>query len=488
MSYNVFHEPWIPVRDKNGCIQHLGIWELFRQAQDLKEITDPMPHYEYGIYRLLFTMLMDIYQPERESDIVELLSAGRFDMDKVSAYIERCNENGERFDLFDEKHPFMQCGADQWSDGTKLKSAANLNPVLPSGNNHIHFNHSLEADTALDIPEAVKALCSINIFSTSGAQGYPSTPSGAPPVYSIAVGSCLFETLVYGMVPGRKYEHYADIPPYWRWNGETEAKKEVAGTSLLFGLTFPCRRIRLLENGNGKISSVYFEQGMNYVNYPAWEDPYVTYYHTKENVRANIKPIMDKESWRNLGSILDNRGSKAGTYVVKQYFSITENDKIHLNTYEVPTKKAAYLDIRKGEYVLPTRLVENQAVFSVVQEALESAEASARGLRVVVKELQKELGQDEKNGSMTAERERAVRRFLGKAKQHFFDWFCPELEKASMEEAEPDACDNCMKQWKKTMQNFKWDEYDNFIERIGVSAKVLFKAESVKLNHQGKEN
>jgi len=283
------------------------------------EITDSMPHYEYGIYRMLFVMLMDIYRPDTIYEIEDILDDKCFDIEKIYSYISECNSDGERFDLLDEKYPFMQCGTDQWPQDAKIKSPANLSPVYATGNNHIHFDHCQEKDKTMALSEAAKAVCSVNLFCTAGAQGYPSTPSGAPPIYSIIKGQNLFETLVYGMIP-IKYDKLYERP-LWRSKEKTIAKKELAKISLLEGLTLPCRRIRILCDTDGIVSAVLFEQGLNYVGYTYWEDPYVTYYQTKSG-RKDLKPDIDKETWRNLDTLLNCHDNNSFTRIVKQYMDL----------------------------------------------------------------------------------------------------------------------------------------------------------------------
>jgi hypothetical protein len=73
VKFNVLTEPWIPARDKQGNVREMGILEVLEKAVELTEITDAMPHYEYGMYRMLFVFLMDVYRSRKEDDIEDLL-------------------------------------------------------------------------------------------------------------------------------------------------------------------------------------------------------------------------------------------------------------------------------------------------------------------------------------------------------------------------------------------------------------------------------
>lgn len=478
MTFNVLSEPWIPVKTSDGVVKELGILELLEKAPELLEIADAMPHYEYGIYRMLFVFLMDAYRPENEDEIYyDLLDNGSFDMERINEYVKACNADGERFDLLDEKYPFMQCGKDQWAADAKVKSSANLSSVFAAGNNHVHFDHCREKDRKLTFAEAAKAVCSVNLFCTSGVQGYPSTPSGAPPIYSIVKGNTLFETLVYGMVA--VHQSRKDDIPLWRSQEYVEPKKQVAKISLLEGLTLPCRRICVLQE-NGEIASALFEQGLNYVNYTAWNDPYVSYYQTKAGDRANLKPGIDKETWRNLDTLLNI--SDTSPEIVKQYFRNTNCQNVHVCTYSVVTNQASYLDMQKGEYTIPADIVRTPQRFEVLQEALAATELNGRILRDAVKELAKKLGSDGKTGAAVSECERTLQRYYAAVKTEFFSWLCPGLQKVPGNEL-----NMCRQEWSTKIRRICWDTYDSFAERLGADIHVLMKAQKVKKDILQKE-
>lgn len=482
--YNVLTEQWIPVRDKKGTLHEMGILEVLNKASELVEITDSMVNYEYGMYRFLFVFLMDVYKPRNRSQIEELLDAGEFDMDEIERYVKQCNKDGERFDLFDSVHPFLQCGEKEWDSNTQIKSVANLNPMYPCGNNHVHFDHNRESSVLMEPKEAVKALCAINLFCALGGRGFSSTLCGyPPPVYSMVKGKNLFETLVFGMVPTKKSDKYDDPAPQWRGNTKVESKKEVEKTSLLYGLLFPCRKIRLLPDESGCISKVYFEPGMNYYNYDAWSDPYVTYLYRK-NVRYNLKPSIEKENWRNLGAIFDCSGENAAE-VIRQYVNITDDrdDEVQIQTYAaVVVNNASYLDIGKGEYAMPCELIKSPERFLFVVQALEYTEKMGKKLNGNIQNLQKEMGFDIKSGSTTSERKRTVNRYFFTCKQEFFKWI------RLLTDTDFKKMNDCLNLWKKTLHKISLKEYDTFVDRLGAGIDLIMKAEKIKAKNYGKGN
>jgi hypothetical protein len=78
MKFDVLSEPWIPARAKDGSIQQYGIRELLCKSPELLEITDESPMNEFGMYRLLFTLLMDALDLQYREDLEDLLEDGVF--------------------------------------------------------------------------------------------------------------------------------------------------------------------------------------------------------------------------------------------------------------------------------------------------------------------------------------------------------------------------------------------------------------------------
>ena len=473
MNYNVLTEPWIPARHPDGSVREYGVLDLLEHAHELTEITDAMPNYEYGMYRFLFVFLMDAFHPKRQRDIRALLEKGSFDMDVIREYVDRCNQDGERFDLLDEKHPFMQ-QADGW-DKAERKSPANLNPALPSGNNHVHFDHTMESTSSMTLKEAAKALCAINLFCAAGVQGYPSTPSGAPPVYTIVKGETLFQTLTFGMVPSVLFEPYDHPGAVWREEVLVIPKEKVASVSLLYGLLFPCRRVRLRVQAE-TVYAVDFEQGMNYENYEAWKDPFVTYAQGKQG-RTNLKPNMDKENWRNLGTILNK--TDGAPYVVLQSAEMTEASHIVLVTYSAVTNQMNYLDLQRGEYVVPISVLNNNLYYDHLCRMIQSTEKHGGDLSKNIYFLQKALNRTD--GAEASERTRTMERYYFRCRQAFFEEMdqIPSLDSSKLNDAED--------KWETRINGIRWSEYHQFVNRLGTDSRLYLEAEKIKAQTVRKE-
>jgi CRISPR system Cascade subunit CasA len=478
MKFNVLTDPWIPVRDEKGEITKLGVMPLLKNAHHYVEVSDALPIYEYGIYRFLFAFLMDTYKPEIDDDIRDLYDEGQFDSERLENYVADCEKEGASFDLFDPERPFMQVPLSSWDDDKAKKPIAYLNPTLPTGNNHIHFDHRLQQNVTMTCDEAAKALCSVNLFCTVMAMGskrhYPSGINGVPPIYAVIKGKNLFETLVYGMMPISDYENYADPGPFWRWQGQVESEKKIPKTSLLFGLTFPARKITLIPSETQELSEIYYSAGMNFFGYDSWRDPNVTYMESKKG-RVSLKPSVDKEPWRNLGSIYDAQNSAPD--VVKQFIALYGDSEnyIHLNTYSVVTENAKYVDLQKGEYVLAKTIVENGNRMDTLKEMLAYVEDRQKQLAKAINQLAKSVKKDSDQGSVKAEKKNVTTLYYAKCQNIFLNQVCVELA------GKIEGLDALVNKWQGEIRKTMLSNYDRFVDLMDLKGDGLMEAEKIKI-------
>lgn len=308
-TYNVLISPWISIEMLSGEQQIMGLRDVILRAHEIRRIIDSSPLMEYGIQRLLIVLLMDMLQPQYIEDIEDVLRSGQFCREQLDDYIAMCERDGPCFDLFDERKPFLQSARNErWDPSGSEKPVALLIHELPSGNNHIHFDHRLQEDQALSPAVCAKALCAVNLFCY-GNRFYSSSINGSPPIYILVQGETLFETLVYNMIASSGVSMpYDDPPPFWRCKIEVEPKKVVESTSLLYGLTWPARRVLLIPDESGGfcaqtgqkcltiVRKIVFQTGSQFGEFSYWRDPYVPYSHNKEG-KFSIKPMIGREIW-----------------------------------------------------------------------------------------------------------------------------------------------------------------------------------------------
>lgn len=378
-SFNVLDQAWIPVVTADGREEQLGIRETLARAHELREISSASPLEEYSLYRFLGLFLMDALRPESETDIEDLLDAGRFDETAIEDYIALCRSEGVSFDLFDEERPFLQSRYDPAIDG-EPKPVTVLDFTRANGNNHTHFDHAPK-DAALFAPDtAARLLLTMYLFCTAAAQGYPSGVNASPPYYGVIQGNNLFESLVLTLLPCDSIGIQFDSPPVlWRRTAPVVPKQEIGKTSWLHGMLFPTRRIHLVPNEDGTVSSVYLCQGENFVNKPSWRDPYVTYRVGKDGFFP-MRPSADRAIWRNLSDIVNIPGGQA-SQLLTLYRNLQYCDTVNLTLYGVETSQASYLGIYRHSFSFPLALTEKGNTVDMLRFCIQTSETLANALR-----------------------------------------------------------------------------------------------------------
>ena len=377
-SFNVLDEPWIPVVGLDGSREILGIRETLRRSPGLKEISAVSPLEEFSVYRFLSIFLMDALRPRRNSTINKLLQQGSFDMEQIEDYIALCKSEGVSFDLFDEKRPFMQSAyVKEWDKESKPVSA--IDCFLPSGNNHLHFEHSHVDEKAISPDKAARLLLTVQQFCTAGAQGYPSGVNASPPYFGVVKAKNLFETLVYTLLPIQSIEIPFDEPSViWRDSNHIEPKKAVAETSWLRGMMFPARRVSLIPpEENNLVSRIYLSQGENFVNKETWTDPFATY-RFLETGRAPLRPKGEKPVWRSLYEIVSQEGRSK---LLEQYLALADEPYAKLTMYGVETSQASYLDIMRHDIRFHKSITEQDEVIKMLMKCVKTTERLANKMR-----------------------------------------------------------------------------------------------------------
>ena len=377
-TFQVLTDGWIPVVDLDGNQRKLGILETLEKAHTLREISDASAMVEYSLYRFLSVFLMDALRPEEIGDLEDLLEEGEFPKDVLEGYVQLCREEGVSFDLFDPQRPFLQTPyCEKWDKQEKPVGA--LNYTLPSGNNHVHFDHRNPQAVTMEYDEAARYLLCAQLFCTSGAQGYPSNVYASPPYFTVVKGRNLFETLVYSLFPINRIDVLDEPPVIWRNKTPVEPKKEVVRTSWLYGMLFPTRRILLIPN-DGKVSRVYYSQGLNYTAKENWVDPFATYLQGKTGI-SPWRPKMEKAVWRNLSDLVDVRG-KSAPQVLRQYFEMEkESEEASISLYGVQTSQASYLNMVHIDLKIPAYLTKDEDYIRYMRDCVSAAEICASGLR-----------------------------------------------------------------------------------------------------------
>lgn len=363
MKYDVLTAPWITVVTLDGKTEGAGIRTFFEKAHLYREIVYDSPLEVYAVQRMLIAFLMDAYCLERARDRKKLLQKGRFDMDVIDQYIAACRAEGVTFDLFDQDRPFMQAPYDEELDDGKRKPAANLFYSVPSGNNHIHFDHTLEQQHAYSPAQCLRGILVLQLFAVSMAQGYPSSVNDTPCYYSLVDGKNLFERMVLNMLSKNESAPMTwDEPPVaWRDTSKLIPKSEYADISVLCGMTWQPRRITLIPENDGYVRTVFLQQGRSFHQNGRWKDPHVSFKIGKKGAYT-LKPEAGRESWRDIGIFSLSRDDKAciPSTIIKNLEQVVSSDGLlQLRLFGLRTSNAKIEGWISDSLTIPADIIES---------------------------------------------------------------------------------------------------------------------------------
>lgn len=255
--FNLIEEPWISCILEGGEVRDLGLRETLVRAHEVRDITDPSPLVQAGLFRMLLAVCHRVVDGPATVDAWGgVWTAGHFSAAEVDAYLygERCKG---RFDLFDAERPFYQTAAVGLSYAGPV---ALLAIERASGNNATLFDHSYDRDgSALTPARAARLLLAHHAFALGGTgsheQGRPQDKyMRASPLVNGAVGVVkgrnLFCTLLLNL---QQYDGAAEYPfPFDptvdapAWEQDTPAMVEARHPrGHLDVLTWQSRRLRL---------------------------------------------------------------------------------------------------------------------------------------------------------------------------------------------------------------------------------------------------
>lgn len=395
-SFNVLTEPWIPVtRLEDGSRDELGILTCLEQAHELRDIRDPAPIVEFGMYRLLVAFMLDALilakrRPEDPLDLEMLIESTRFDSGVIKDYANQC---GDVFDLFHPERPFLQTNM----EGAKPKPLAGMFPATPSGTNANHWHHKHEDSLRVPVQEAARLLTTISPFMTAGGAGLSPSINGAPAIYALPTGRNLFETIVLN-VPLRNNQERGDGAVAWRSRQSPGQERSQATTTE--ALTWRPRQIQLVpeigDGNNVRVCAMRFERGDS--TRVAWIDASLAYRYSKDKVT----PIRMRESrplWRDAGPLVllndgehgqaEKKVSFRRPDVVEEAFALTNaRDPLLIQIYGMRTDmKMKVFEWAKSAWSVPSKLGRSTRLGSLVHRELDRAEQAAYGLRSCIKAL-----------------------------------------------------------------------------------------------------
>jgi len=393
-SFNVLHEPWIPVVRPDGSREDLGILPCLSQAHELREIRDPSPIIEFGLYRLLVAFVLDALitagqRPEDALDVKNLIAEGRFDTDLLKKYAEDC---GDVFDLFDDRRPFLQTAGAKGNS----KPLAGAYPAVPSGTNAGLWHHAHEEDAVVSSAGAARLLTTIAPFMTAGGAGLSPSINGAPAIYCLPLGQDLCRTVLMNLPIG------FDEPSAGRvaWREPRRPGTERNSATTVEALTWRPRIVRIIPRTNStdavSVREMKFEKGDS--TRFEWRDPNLAYRFDTDKVTP-IRMREGRPLWRDAGPLAllhegghgkgDGKISYTRPSAVNNAFGLTDSaSDLRIKAYGMRTDmKMKVFEWVTSELVFPAKLGRSASLGRLLQAEFDLADKASFYLRSAIKGL-----------------------------------------------------------------------------------------------------
>ncbi len=482
-SFNLIDEKWFEIINNNGDKEKVGLRDVLINAHEILEITDSLLTVEFSLYRLLTVIIMDIFRFEDICEIAELMEEKKFKSCRIDEYL---NQWHNRFDLFDDRFPFLQTPV---INNTKIHSIPQIIPHIPYGNNYLHFHHQIPEDIALAPEFAARLLVAMPPFTASGGPGLQPSLSGTPPCYILVNGRNLFETILLNCITDLRDIELDNPPPLWRRNEPIkQIDKVISTTSLLEGLFWPVRHVKLMPEGSAKcyftgnttnisIRNVQFVKGWELDKSFNWIDPNSAYTISKKG-KLPVCLKADKEIWRDVGPMMFISNEEENeTYVrprvvnqfakFRHYNSEKKSSDIKLTIYGVRYDKAKVFEWQKERLTLPERLLTNKAHGFMARSLIKLAEEGAYSLSGVLKKLVDDNLCDKTFSRLI------LRNYWQSLKQSYFNY----LYKLSSISPEENDClsklDDIKEHWKEMLFDIALKHFNQTTEGLNYDGKSL---------------
>ena len=247
--YNLLEKQWIPVvwrSDATGeTPQKVNIREALARSPEIRCISHTSPFIEFGLYRLLITIVLDAYTVAGRRPTIgkmkAMLEDGQFDDSVLRPYFDRYRPG---FELWGQDNPFMQVPTQIGKDDY----ICNMVAPVPSGTKVAFWHHFTEDETGLTEDQAAQELCAVAPFCFDYAPRDVCSLSGDPPLYVLVQGESLFQTVVHNLprLSGRlSAGQEMQGGPTWRSLVEDPSAVPRAPTYPQ-GWTWPVRQIRFV--------------------------------------------------------------------------------------------------------------------------------------------------------------------------------------------------------------------------------------------------
>ena len=406
MTFDLLHDPWIPVRHLTGRApsDEFSLLDVYRRGADV----------DLGEYGLLLPALArQVFVPivmralGTPTSVDEWLDLWEFRADcaDCAAAVEEYLQPFEQWFRVGTGLPY---GAWMVQDVGRTSAAFGIEKILPgapSGNNVPITTWAISGDYAVPVPKAVRAVLVEHCWGTSGRKssvaGARSTHPGSVGVCGRAqnvmpVGANLLDTIFLNvpLIPDGVADD--DLPPWERDLGVAGEVREPRGIMEL--LTWQSRRIMVYPDDAGLVTHCVVTAGDGSTGASAI-DPHVSWTTNAKGEPTSRKASRTQPTWHGLPALLTPGGSSETGGAPPQLETLAEGLAVEEPDYplRLHVSGAIYGDMRATIAHLTSDIIPTQISLlranSTTRITLDHAVNTVKEARGIVGKLAYKVGE-----------------------------------------------------------------------------------------------
>lgn len=258
-SYSLLEKSWIKVELLNGSYESVGLLDLFKRANEIKNLHGDSRMQDFAVFRVLLAILSSAtYKADlRDEEAILQYWQKLYQNKDLSQAFKYLKANADKFDFLGD-HPFMQVTKDEFNqmvepkkqitDKSLQKAIENGDQITPISmiNRNVKQSGSKLSAIArpslihrndLSMDELVRWIITYQFYAGTADKTKILNSAGKPAKYSVSAGylmvlvpvfikgKTLADTLLFNLVMFTKDLHYKKPHPIWNFDVVTDRDK-----------------------------------------------------------------------------------------------------------------------------------------------------------------------------------------------------------------------------------------------------------------------
>lgn len=400
---NLIADPWIPVLFENGNAELVGLEQLYREAETIRDLSVNPPQ-RIALVRLLLCITQAALDgPKNEEDWKTCRNR------IIPESLDYLSTRKDKFELYGDQ-PFLQVKSLKPIDNAVLDK---LDFGLAAGNNATLFDHDARIDgRGQNAAWSTLMLLTYQCFSPGGKigqtewAGVMSLPKNgtsehspcleSSPIHLMVRGGNLLQTLSLNLLTKKQV---GELPssewgcPLWDAFPKTQTDENATQTVRSYlGRLVPLSRGIVMMSKESKITLV---NGLAYPKLPEGREPMLSVVMKGSGKQQRVGYVnlsLVRHAWRELGSLLCVRATSngGGSFALKNCMGLGSDNTIDFWTGGLVADKGKILDTAEWNFSIPASML-GEVEMKNYSDGVALAGAGEWGLKSAVKSYSKNL-------------------------------------------------------------------------------------------------